>query len=116
MSDIDECDLLEDACKGGMKCINNYGGYLCLPKNAIIYVTMDQPEEGTQPNQPPQVPAVQPNPQLPPPRVPQPTIRCSPGFTSDEQNYCRGRFSYIGSSYTGINQNGLIHNQHVRYF
>ncbi|XP_037541802.1 EGF-containing fibulin-like extracellular matrix protein 1 isoform X1 [Nematolebias whitei] len=86
--DIDECELLDDACKGGMKCINNFGGYLCLPKNAIIYVTVDRPEEGTQPDHAPQVPVVQPSqPQVS--RVPQPTIRCSPGFTADEQNYCR---------------------------
>lgn len=92
MSDIDECELLDNACKGGMKCINNFGGYLCLPKNAIIYVTVDRPEEGTQPDHAPQAPVVQPSqPQVS--RVPQPTIRCSPGFTADEQNYCRGTLS-----------------------
>uniref|UniRef100_A0A8C5HZ91 EGF-like domain-containing protein n=1 Tax=Gouania willdenowi TaxID=441366 RepID=A0A8C5HZ91_GOUWI len=32
--DIDECALLNDACKGGMQCINHFGGYLCLPKSA----------------------------------------------------------------------------------
>ncbi|XP_017288098.1 EGF-containing fibulin-like extracellular matrix protein 1 isoform X2 [Kryptolebias marmoratus] len=88
--DIDECELLEDACKGGMKCVNHFGGYLCLPKNAVIYVTVDRPGEGTQPDQAPQVPVVQPSqPQVPQPRPPQPSIRCSPGFAADEQNYCR---------------------------
>uniref|UniRef100_A0A8C2XWU7 EGF-like domain-containing protein n=1 Tax=Capra hircus TaxID=9925 RepID=A0A8C2XWU7_CAPHI len=39
--DIDECDIVQDACKGGMKCVNHYGGYLCLPKTAQIIVNND---------------------------------------------------------------------------
>ncbi|KAK7901387.1 hypothetical protein WMY93_018156 [Mugilogobius chulae] len=39
--DIDECALLDDACKGGMQCINHFGGYLCLPKNAVIYISKE---------------------------------------------------------------------------
>ncbi|KAM4729787.1 EGF-containing fibulin-like extracellular matrix protein 1 isoform 2-T3 [Anableps anableps] len=93
--DIDECELLEDACKGGMQCVNHFGGYLCLPKSAIIYVTNEVDPPPT-PEQVPQVPAVQPNPG----RHTQhtgghrgfqatQTIRCSTGFTADEQNICR---------------------------
>ncbi|XP_024152909.1 EGF-containing fibulin-like extracellular matrix protein 1 isoform X1 [Oryzias melastigma] len=95
--DIDECKLLEDACKGGMQCINNFGGYLCLPKNAVIYVTKEESEQVPLPDPVPQVPAVPPLlPHLP---VHLPggqglsqsgrAILCSPGFTADEQNLCR---------------------------
>ncbi|XP_058508036.1 EGF-containing fibulin-like extracellular matrix protein 1 [Solea solea] len=91
--DIDECTLLDDACKGGMQCINHFGGYLCLPKSAVIYIS----QETEQVPAPDTVPAVPPNqPQIPPvfpgpARVPQPgwPARCSPGFTADEQNLCR---------------------------
>lgn len=96
--DIDECAFLADACKGGMQCINHFGGYLCLPKSAVIYIS----EEGEQvvPRDPvPPAPALPAN---PPPftqvisggnsgssstvsRI----IRCTPGFTADEQNLCR---------------------------
>ncbi|XP_008319962.1 EGF-containing fibulin-like extracellular matrix protein 1 isoform X3 [Cynoglossus semilaevis] len=88
--DIDECKLLDDACKGGMRCINHYGGYLCLPKSAVIYVSQEAtaPEAvlPVAPNQPP-IPAVPPT----DPRLPQTprTVRCSAGFTADEQNLCR---------------------------
>ncbi|XP_069881767.1 EGF-containing fibulin-like extracellular matrix protein 1 isoform X1 [Dipodomys merriami] len=43
--DIDECDIVPDACKGGMKCVNHYGGYLCLPKTAQIIVNNEQPQQ-----------------------------------------------------------------------
>lgn len=74
-----------------MRCINHYGGYLCLPKSAVIYVSQEAtaPEAvlPVAPNQPP-IPAVPPT----DPRLPQTprTVRCSAGFTADEQNLCRG--------------------------
>ncbi|KAM4607207.1 EGF-containing fibulin-like extracellular matrix protein 1 isoform 2-T2 [Polymixia lowei] len=95
--DIDECALVDDACKGGMKCINHFGGYLCLPQNAQIFVSNGREQVPQTPADP--VPAVPP---APPSRV-QPTqghsagrrgsqartVRCTPGFTADEQNFCR---------------------------
>uniref|UniRef100_A0A671R977 EGF-containing fibulin-like extracellular matrix protein 1 n=1 Tax=Sinocyclocheilus anshuiensis TaxID=1608454 RepID=A0A671R977_9TELE len=60
--DIDECALVSDACKGGMKCINHYGGYLCLPQNAQIFSNLRGVAAGAS--------------------------QCLPGFTLDEQNYC----------------------------
>lgn len=30
--DVDECRILPDACRGDMRCVNQYGGYLCLPQ------------------------------------------------------------------------------------
>eukprot|EP00064_Thunnus_orientalis_P001608 superscaffoldBa00000111_g1611 len=93
--DIDECTLLSDACKGGMQCINHFGGYLCLPKSAVIYISKDG-EQVPLPEPVPPVPPVPPSPpQLPrfpgSPRVSQHTrtLRCSSGFTADDQNLCR---------------------------
>ncbi|XP_063299802.1 EGF-containing fibulin-like extracellular matrix protein 1 [Pelobates fuscus] len=40
--DINECEIVLDACKGGMKCVNHYGGYLCLPRTAQIVVNNGQ--------------------------------------------------------------------------
>ncbi|KAM6956690.1 EGF-containing fibulin-like extracellular matrix protein 1 [Aplochiton taeniatus] len=95
--DIDECAMVNDACKGGMKCINHFGGYLCLPQNAQIYVSNE--EEQVQVLEP-----VAPVAPVPPNRV-QPTrglaggrrlsqssprpVRCATGFSADEQNFCR---------------------------
>uniref|UniRef100_A0A8C8A441 EGF containing fibulin extracellular matrix protein 1 n=1 Tax=Oryzias sinensis TaxID=183150 RepID=A0A8C8A441_9TELE len=92
--DIDECKLLEDACKGGMQCINNFGGYLCLPKNAVIYVTKEESEQVPLPDPVPEVPAIPSIPAHLPVPVPggprdspaTRTILCSSGFTADEQN------------------------------
>lgn len=96
-SDIDECTILSDACKGGMKCINHFGGYLCLPQSAQIFVSNgDEPSTPAEPN----------SPSVPNPpthtqtnrRVVQPgggrTMRCSPGFTLDEPNLCRGEYYF----------------------
>lgn len=32
LPDVDECRILPDACRGDMRCINQNGGYLCLPQ------------------------------------------------------------------------------------
>lgn len=97
--DIDECELLEDACKGGMQCVNHFGGYLCLPKSAIIYVT-NEVDPPPPPEQVPQVPVVPPNQGHHTRHTgghrgsqTSQTIRCSSGFTADEQNICRGMLS-----------------------
>ncbi|XP_059811178.1 EGF-containing fibulin-like extracellular matrix protein 2a [Hypanus sabinus] len=48
--DINECETIQDACKGAMKCFNHYGGYLCLPPSASIIsqeVTPDQQPDAT---------------------------------------------------------------------
>lgn len=112
-SDIDECALGEDACKGGMQCINHFGGYLCLPRSAVIYISQDGEQLDPPPDAPdvPAVPAAVPavpsttgalgiqlnqQPQAYPsnPRVSRPG-RCAAGFTADEQNFCRGRVTHI---------------------
>lgn len=89
-----------------MQCINHFGGYLCLPKNALIYVSNEgeqtllvDPAVPAVPNAPavpvvpavPAVPAVRPNQQSGNSRLSQHRpVRCVTGFTADEQNLCRG--------------------------
>ncbi|XP_060772887.1 EGF-containing fibulin-like extracellular matrix protein 1 isoform X3 [Neoarius graeffei] len=107
--DIDECAIVPDACKGGMKCYNHFGGYLCLPQNAQIFVSrgteMVQPTEPPSPPNPPIPPNVNSqNPQLgslPERRLSGPYRigHCSPGFALDEQNYCRDRDECLMSHY-----------------
>uniref|UniRef100_A0A9J8BS02 EGF containing fibulin extracellular matrix protein 1 n=1 Tax=Cyprinus carpio carpio TaxID=630221 RepID=A0A9J8BS02_CYPCA len=96
--DIDECALVSDACKGGMKCINHYGGYLCLPQNAQIFFTNgDEPSQRTDPiPQTPLNPLNPTNPQTPQTctqsnhrGVAAGATQCLLGFTLDEQNYCQ---------------------------
>ncbi|XP_016301083.1 EGF-containing fibulin-like extracellular matrix protein 1 [Sinocyclocheilus anshuiensis] len=92
--DIDECKTLQEACKGGMKCVNHFGGYLCLPHNARIIISNGEDE----PTTPPPVERVEVQPGLSPisrgdySRVIHSsthTLQCSVGFMPDSQNYCR---------------------------
>ncbi|XP_078261918.1 EGF-containing fibulin-like extracellular matrix protein 1 isoform X1 [Rhinoraja longicauda] len=86
--DVDECETIADACKGEMKCINHYGGYLCLPKTAII-ITNSSGESRNVPST-----------TLAPVHVPVPTQRpysnlpflqqrCPRGFARNDQNQCK---------------------------
>uniref|UniRef100_A0ABI7ZME8 EGF-like domain-containing protein n=1 Tax=Felis catus TaxID=9685 RepID=A0ABI7ZME8_FELCA len=68
--DVNECLTIPEACKGEMKCINHYGGYLCLPRSAAVI--NDLHGEGPPPPVPP---AEHPNP-------------CLPGYEPDEQERC----------------------------
>ncbi|XP_029904567.1 EGF-containing fibulin-like extracellular matrix protein 2 [Myripristis murdjan] len=93
--DINECVTVPDACKGGMRCINHFGGYFCLPQNAQIIVN-----DGAEPTAPP---VVEQRPVARPPPPPLPAVpsrravqtggglgvQCVVGFTPDEFNHCR---------------------------
>uniref|UniRef100_A0A8C5PCJ6 EGF containing fibulin extracellular matrix protein 2 n=1 Tax=Leptobrachium leishanense TaxID=445787 RepID=A0A8C5PCJ6_9ANUR len=71
--DINECQRIPDACKGEMKCINHYGGYLCLPRSASVI--SDSHTESAIHEQPPSQPDTfeqQPNP-------------CPAGYQPDSQ-------------------------------
>nr|XP_020475974.1 EGF-containing fibulin-like extracellular matrix protein 2 isoform X1 [Monopterus albus]XP_020475975.1 EGF-containing fibulin-like extracellular matrix protein 2 isoform X1 [Monopterus albus]XP_020475976.1 EGF-containing fibulin-like extracellular matrix protein 2 isoform X1 [Monopterus albus]XP_020475977.1 EGF-containing fibulin-like extracellular matrix protein 2 isoform X1 [Monopterus albus] len=92
--DVNECQTLPDACKGGMSCINHYGGYFCLPQNAQIIIGNGE-EEPTTTTRPP-APHLIPHPVVPLPRssyltnqVRLASIRCPVGFAADEFNLCR---------------------------
>ncbi|XP_063047006.1 EGF-containing fibulin-like extracellular matrix protein 1 [Engraulis encrasicolus] len=83
--DINECAILSDACKGGMKCINHFGGYLCLPQNAQIFVSNgDEQSAPVDPNS-----SAGHNQSTTHTQVTQTRVRCSSGFTPDENNFCR---------------------------
>ena len=69
---VNECLTIPEACKGEMKCINHYGGYLCLPRSAAVI--NDLHGEG-------------PPPPVPPAEHPHP---CLPGYEPDEQEHCVG--------------------------
>ncbi|XP_069464157.1 EGF-containing fibulin-like extracellular matrix protein 1 isoform X2 [Ambystoma mexicanum] len=91
--DIDECEIVHDACKGGMKCVNHFGGYLCLPRTAQIIVNNVQ-EQTPAPEPAPgrNVFVIRRNPADPPPRVPPNSpqrIQCAAGYELTEQNMCR---------------------------
>lgn len=81
-----------------MKCVNHFGGYLCLPQNAWIIVSNGE-------DQPTTPPPVDTGARAVPPAVPEVprashTIQCAVGFMPDSQNYCRGEltqwFSKLG--------------------
>ncbi|KAL7978267.1 hypothetical protein Chor_014806 [Crotalus horridus] len=78
--DINECETIHHACKGEMKCINHYGGYLCLPRSASVI--NDVNAERAPLDSPPR-----PRPRLPP----QPSVRphtCAQGYEPDRHGSC----------------------------
>uniref|UniRef100_A0A8C1DVQ6 Si:ch73-173h19.3 n=1 Tax=Cyprinus carpio carpio TaxID=630221 RepID=A0A8C1DVQ6_CYPCA len=113
--DIDECKTLQEACKGGMKCVNHFGGYLCLPHNARIIISNGEDE----PTTPPPVERVDVQPGLSPisrgdySRVIHSSthsLQCGVGFMPDSQNYCRDinecEFSNYMCQFQCVNQPG----------
>ncbi|XP_031799491.1 EGF-containing fibulin-like extracellular matrix protein 2 [Sarcophilus harrisii] len=76
--DVNECETIPDACKGEMKCINHYGGYLCLPRSAAVI--NDVHSEGGPPPRP-----RPPRPPAPGPPRPNP---CPQGYEPDDQDNC----------------------------
>ncbi|KAK9391233.1 EGF-containing fibulin-like extracellular matrix protein 2 [Crotalus adamanteus] len=78
--DINECETIHHACKGEMKCINHYGGYLCLPRSASVINDINA--ERAPLDSPPR-----PRPRLPP----QPSVRphtCAQGYEPDRHGSC----------------------------
>ncbi|EMP26078.1 EGF-containing fibulin-like extracellular matrix protein 1 [Chelonia mydas] len=94
--DIDECEIVPDACKGGMKCVNHYGGYLCLPRTAQIIVNNGREDTaaestGGRNNVIRRTPA---DPHRPPPN-PTHRIQCATGYEQSEQNVCQAAINQI---------------------
>ncbi|XP_028264312.1 EGF-containing fibulin-like extracellular matrix protein 2 [Parambassis ranga] len=94
--DINECETLPEACKGGMSCINHYGGYFCLPQNAQIIISNGEEDPTTTTTHPPTLRLI------PLPAEPNhgnyqntgnqamlSTVQCPAGFTADGFNFCR---------------------------
>lgn len=106
---------MQEPCKGGMKCVNHYGGYLCLPRTAQILVnngqddaTSSQPsgpqQSGSQNtyvervNNPQEVPRVVPDtPQL---------MQCPSGYELNAQNVCQGKKKSFRLQTFCISKNG----------
>nr|XP_056708774.1 EGF-containing fibulin-like extracellular matrix protein 1 [Euleptes europaea] len=85
--DIDECEIVPDACKGGMKCVNHYGGYLCLPRTAQIIVNNGQQEAAPEPTS-----SRNGNPiirRTPPDARPASTIQCLAGYQESDHSICQ---------------------------
>lgn len=92
-TDINECEIVPDACKGGMKCVNHFGGYLCLPRNAQIIVNNGQDGTTTESTSgrngnpiirrtPVDAPAAGLGPSQ---------IQCAAGYESSDHNVCQGK-------------------------
>ncbi|XP_066463646.1 fibulin-5 [Eleutherodactylus coqui] len=81
--DIDECRTIPDACRGDMMCVNQNGGYLCIPRTNTLYRS---------PYRNPYLPAAA-SPLAPPlvasnfPSPPRPLI-CRFGYQMDENSHC----------------------------
>ncbi|XP_053239660.1 EGF-containing fibulin-like extracellular matrix protein 1 isoform X3 [Podarcis raffonei] len=82
--DIDECEIVHDACKGGMKCVNHFGGYLCLPRTAQIIVNNGQEQPVPEP-----VPVPNGRNGNAIARRTVPGIQCAAGFEASDHNVCQ---------------------------
>ncbi|NWI59113.1 FBLN3 protein, partial [Smithornis capensis] len=87
--DIDECEIVPDACKGGMKCVNHYGGYLCLPRTAQIIV--NEREEAAAESTSGRNNVIRRTPADPQRAPPNPThqIQCAAGYEQSDHNVCQ---------------------------
>lgn len=90
-TDIDECEIVPDACKGGMKCVNHYGGYLCLPRTAQIIV--NEREEAAAESTSGRNNVIRRTPADPQRATPNPThqIQCAAGYEQSDHNVCQGK-------------------------
>lgn len=90
LPDIDECRTIPEACRGDMMCVNQNGGYLCIPRTNPVYRgpysnPYSNSYSGPYPAAPPPLPA--PN----YPTISRPLI-CRFGFQMDEGNQCVGEW------------------------
>ncbi|XP_019372211.1 PREDICTED: EGF-containing fibulin-like extracellular matrix protein 1 isoform X2 [Gavialis gangeticus] len=87
--DIDECEIVPDACKGGMKCVNHYGGYLCLPRTAQIIV--NEQDAATADSAGGRNSVIRRTPVDVQQGPPNPThqIQCATGYEQSEHNVCQ---------------------------
>lgn len=90
-TDIDECEIVPDACKGGMKCVNHYGGYLCLPRTAQIIV--NERDEAAAESTSGRNNVIRRTPADPQRAPPNPThqIQCAAGYEQSDHNVCQGK-------------------------
>ncbi|XP_030069689.1 fibulin-5 [Microcaecilia unicolor] len=80
--DVDECRTIPDACRGEMLCVNQNGGYLCIPRTNPVYRS-PYVNPYINPNAPPPAPVPAPN----YPSAPRPLL-CRFGYQMDGNNQC----------------------------
>ena len=96
--DVDECRTLPDVCRGDMRCVNQNGGYLCIPRS--MYNQPYRPETPAlpEPVYPDSGSVGFPDPFVPgPPRSVEPsyprvrgTAQCILGYSPAEDGTCNG--------------------------
>lgn len=108
--DVDECRTLPDACRGDMRCVNQNGGYLCIPRG--FYSRTYQPDTPALPEpdfpdtsvgfpdtfRPPAPGAAEPS----YPRV-RSTAPCILGYTLAEDGTCNGEAFFLSFIHSFIN-------------
>lgn len=89
--DVDECRIISEPCRGDLICVNQNGGYLCIPRTSTTY---RRPYQGSYSNSyrpvpPPPPPAAAP-PSLPGSSYSQPArpVICRFGYQLDESGQC----------------------------
>lgn len=95
--DIDECRLFPNTCRGDMRCINQNGGYLCVPRtfgggttyarpNSPSFPGLTYPDSSVSFSNPfPPAPVPVPAPNFP---TPGRSILCRFGYVMSEDNQC----------------------------
>uniref|UniRef100_A0A6Q2YZC4 Developmental arteries and neural crest EGF-like protein n=1 Tax=Esox lucius TaxID=8010 RepID=A0A6Q2YZC4_ESOLU len=89
--DIDECRTVPDACRGDMQCVNQNGGYLCIPRGLYTIVEREPAYSDTSRG----YPEAEPYPLPPPPGPVAPSYPivsrsapCILGYTLSEDGTC----------------------------
>lgn len=87
-ADVDECRTIPEACRGDMMCVNQNGGYLCIPRTNTMYRGPYSNPYSTSYSGP--YPAAAPPLSAPNyPTISRPLI-CRFGYQMDEGNQCVG--------------------------
>ncbi|XP_071657628.1 EGF-containing fibulin-like extracellular matrix protein 2 isoform X1 [Patagioenas fasciata] len=82
--DVDECEAAGPlpACRGRLRCLNHFGGYLCLPRSAALLSPAHSPAPPPAPPTPPLAPP-------PPPLDTPPAENCPPGYEPAPNGGCQ---------------------------
>lgn len=108
-SDVDECRTLPDACRLDMRCVNQNGGYLCIPRSLYTqsYARPDVPAYPETPAYPdtsvgfsePQFAPPPPGPVAPSYPIVSRTAPCVLGYTLGEDGTCVGEFNQCSPTF-----------------
>lgn len=103
-TDVDECRTVPDACRLDMRCVNQNGGYLCLPRS-LYTQSYARPEAPAYPEpvypdtsvglSEPQFAQPPPGPVAPSYPIVSRTAPCVLGYTLGEDGTCVGEFTQV---------------------